>query len=31
MKLPDDDTIYKIYVFSIVLMVVLGLIFDTDF
>jgi hypothetical protein len=31
MKLPDDDTIYKIYVFLIVLVAVLGLIFDTDF
>lgn len=31
MKLPDDDTIYKIYVFLIILIAVLGLIFDTDF
>ena len=31
MKLPSDDTLYKIFVFLLVLMVILGILFDTDY
>jgi len=31
MRLPSDDTLYKILVFLLVLMVVLGILFDTDY
>ncbi len=31
MKLPSDHTLYKIFIFLLVLMVVLGILFDTDY
>ena len=31
MKLPSENTLYKIMIFLLFLMVALGLIFDTDF
>jgi hypothetical protein len=31
MKLPSDNTLYKIFIFLLVLMVVLGILFDTDY
>jgi len=31
MKLPSEDTLYKIFVFLLVLMVILGILFDTDY
>lgn len=31
MRLPDDDTLYKILVFLLVLMVLLGILFDTNY
>ena len=31
MRLPSDNTLYKIMMFLLFAMVVLGLLFDTDF
>jgi len=31
MKLPSDDTLYKIFIFLLFLMVILGILFDTDY
>jgi len=31
MKLPSDNTLYKIFIFLLVLMVTLGILFDTDY
>jgi len=31
MRLPSDDTLYKIFIFLLGLMVVLGILFDTDY
>ena len=31
MRLPSDNTLYKILIFLLVLMVVLGILFDTDY
>lgn len=31
MRLPSDDTLYKIFIFLLFLMVVLGILFDTDY
>ena len=31
MRLPSDDTLYKTLIFLLVLMVVLGIVFDTDY
>ncbi len=31
MRLPSNDTLYKTLVFLLVLMVVLGILFDTDY
>ncbi len=31
MRLPNDNTLYKIFIFLLVLMVVLGILFDTDY
>lgn len=31
MKLPGEDTLYKIFIFLLVLMVILGILFDTDY
>ncbi len=31
MKLPSDATLYKVFIFLLILMVVLGILFDTDY
>jgi hypothetical protein len=31
MRLPSDETLYKIFVFLLVLTVVLGILFDTNY
>ncbi|CAA6822970.1 MAG: Unknown protein [uncultured Sulfurovum sp.] len=31
MKLPDDDTLYKIFMFVMFGSVILGLLFDTEY
>lgn len=31
MKLPSDETLYRIFIFLLVLTVVLGIIFDTNY
>jgi hypothetical protein len=31
MKLPSDQTLYKLFVFLLVLMVILGILFDTNY
>jgi len=31
MRLPSDTTLYKILIFLLTLMVVLGILFDTDY
>ena len=31
MRLPSDETLYKIFIFLLALMVVLGILFDTDY
>ena len=31
MRLPSEETLYKIFIFLLVFMVVLGIIFDTDY
>lgn len=31
MKLPSYDTLYKIFIFLLVLMVALGILFDTNY
>ena len=31
MKLPSDEILYKIFVFLLLLMVILGILFDTDY
>ena len=31
MRLPSDNTLYKVLIFLLVLMVVLGILFDTDY
>jgi len=31
MRLPDEETLYKIMIFLLVLMVILGILFDTDY
>jgi len=31
MRLPSDNTLYKTLIFLLVLMVVLGILFDTDY
>jgi len=31
MRLPSDNTLYKIFIFLLFLMVILGILFDTEF
>jgi len=31
MRLPNEETLYKIMIFLLVLMVILGILFDTDY
>lgn len=31
MKLPSEDTLYRIFIFLLMLMVILGILFDTDY
>jgi hypothetical protein len=31
MKLPSDDVLYKIFIVLLFLMVILGILFDTDY
>jgi len=31
MRLPSEETLYKIMIFLLVLMVMLGILFDTDY
>jgi hypothetical protein len=31
MKLPSNDTLYQIFIFLLFLMVILGILFDTDY
>jgi hypothetical protein len=31
MRLPSNATLYKIFIFLLILMVVLGILFDTDY
>jgi len=31
MKLPSEQTLYQIMIFLLILMVVLGILFDTDY
>lgn len=31
MRLPSEYTLYKIFIFLLLLMVVLGILFDTDY
>lgn len=31
MRLPSDKTLYNIFIFLLVLMVILGILFDTDY
>jgi hypothetical protein len=31
MRLPSDETLYKIFIFLLVLFVILGILFDTNY
>lgn len=31
MRLPSDAMLYKVFIFLLVLMVILGILFDTDY
>lgn len=31
MRLPSDETLYKIFIFLLVLYVILGILFDTNY